>query len=214
MSASLSFLNFGSETTNACQVKLRGYSSSAVTINSAGVGIGTTNPQSTFHVHSTTSGTTITLTDVSAGNTDTAQIQQSGGTLTIKSGTNTVTPSGGVYLSSGAVAWSPVSDSRLKNIISPISNALANVNLLYPIIYSLIDDPENTPHPGFIAQDVLKVQPEAVSLNTDGYYGVRYSELIPMAFAAIKELSAIVQTQQNTINDLSARLAALEGNAP
>ena len=41
-------------------------------------------------------------------------------------------------------------------------------------------------------------------------YGVRYTELIPLAFAAIKDLSALVQTQQTTIDALTTRLAALE----
>lgn len=66
-------------------------------------------------------------------------------------------------------------------------------------------------HTGLIAQDVLKVQPEAVSSDKDGMYGVRYTELIPLAFAAIKDLSALVQTQQATIDALTTRLAALEG---
>ena len=66
-------------------------------------------------------------------------------------------------------------------------------------------------HTGLIAQDVLKVQPEAVSSDKDGMYGVRYTELIPLAFAAIKDLSALVQTQQTTIDALTTRLASLEG---
>ena len=66
-------------------------------------------------------------------------------------------------------------------------------------------------HTGLIAQDVLKVQPEAVSSDKDGMYGVRYTELIPLAFAAIKDLSSLVQTQQTTIDALTTRLASLEG---
>jgi hypothetical protein len=188
------------------------------------VGIGTTPPASALHVHSTTSGTTITLSDVSGGNIDTSTFQNASGALYIKTQTNSLNPAGGVYLASGQTAWSPVSDSRLKNIISPISGALANVSILNPIIYSLIADPENIPHPGFIAQDVLKVQPEAVSIDKDGFYGVRYSELIPLAVAAIKELSAentALKTQMTSLeqslataianfSSLEARLAALE----
>jgi hypothetical protein len=109
----------------------------------------------------------------------------------------------GAYIAWGTTTWTGTSDMRLKNIIEPISNALAKVDILNPVIYSWKSDENNDPHPGLIAQDVLTVQPEAVSIDKDGYYGVRYSELIPLAFAAIKELSA-----KNTA--LEARIAALE----
>jgi hypothetical protein len=103
------------------------------------------------------------------------------------------------------------SDARLKNIIEPISNALSKVDILNPVIYSWKSDETNAPHhAGLLAQDVLKVQPEAVSIGDGGYYGISYTELTPLAFAAIKELSATVRTQQTTINNLEARLAALE----
>jgi len=171
--------------------------------NGGSVGIGTTNPASQLHVHYLSASSMITLSDVTSGNTNTAQIQQSSGTLYIKTGTNTTSPSGGVYLSSGATAWTAVSDGRLKNIISPISNALSNVSLLNPIIYSFISESSNIRRVGLIAQDVLLVQPECVNIDTNGYYGVSYPELVPLAFAAIKEL-----TIKNTA--LEARIAALE----
>jgi hypothetical protein len=63
-------------------------------------------------------------------------------------------------------------------------------------------DEENKPNVGLIAQDVLAVLPEAVTEDR-GYYGVKYTELVPLLVAAIQELSAK--------NDaLEARLAALE----
>jgi hypothetical protein len=74
---------------------------------------------------------------------------------------------------------------------------------LNAVLYSWKSDDTNASHPGLIAQDVLEVQPEAVSEGVDGMLSVRYTELIPLAFAAIKELSA-----QNKA--LEARLAALE----
>ena len=109
----------------------------------------------------------------------------------------------GVSITNGSTSWAAASDSRIKNIIEPISNALSKVELLNPVLYSWKNDETNEPHPGLIAQDVLKVQPEAVSSDKDGMYGVRYTELVPLAFAAIKEISA-----KNAA--LEARLAALE----
>lgn len=116
----------------------------------------------------------------------------------------------GVKLTPGATSWVALSDARLKTIIEPISNAVDKVDQINPVIYTLIDDVTATKRVGVIAQDVLKVQPEAVYEGSDGMLGVRYTELIPLAFAAIKELSALVKTQAQTIETLSERLAALE----
>ena len=119
----------------------------------------------------------------------------------------------GVKLTPGATSWVALSDARLKTIIEPISNAVDKVDQINPVIYTLIDDVTATKRVGVIAQDVLKVQPEAVYEGSDGMLGVRYTELIPLAFAAIKELSALVKTQAQTIETLSERLAALEARA-
>jgi hypothetical protein len=125
--------------------------------------------------------------------------QGSDGYFTVRSG-----GAAGVYLEPGGTTWIAVSDIRLKNIIEPISNACSKCDVLNPVIYSFKNDTNNTRRAGLIAQDVIKVQPEAVSINSnDGIYGVAYSDLIPLAFAAIKELNA-----KNA--SLEARLAALE----
>lgn len=166
------------------------------------VGIGTTTPGSYLEISATganhaangtlrfyrsDASTLWKFTGPDTGNT--LYLQNAGGT--------------GVYITNGSTTWTGTSDSRLKNIIGPISNALTKVNLLNPVMYSWKNDETNDHHPGLIAQDVLKVQPEAVSTNSEGMYGVAYTELIPLAFAAIKELS-----EENTA--LKARLDALE----
>jgi hypothetical protein len=116
----------------------------------------------------------------------------------------------GVYITYGSTAWSANSDSRLKNIIEPISNALFKVDLLNPVLFSWKKDDTNAPHPGLIAQDVLKVQPEAVSTTPEGMYGVAYTELIPLAFAAIKELSTENTALKTQMASLEQRLALIE----
>ena len=171
-------------------------------LNNGNVGIGTTTPGSYLEISATganhiangtlrfyrsDAATLWKFTGPDTGNT--LYLQNAGGT--------------GVYITNGSTTWTGTSDSRLKNIIGPISNALIKVNILNPVMYSWKNDETNDPHPGLIAQDVLKVQPEAVSTNSEGMYGVAYTELIPLAFAAIKELS-----EENTA--LKARLDALE----
>jgi Chaperone of endosialidase len=111
----------------------------------------------------------------------------------------------GTYLTTTATTWSAFSDGRLKNIIEPISNALSSITKINPVIYYFKNESPTTRRSGVIAQDVLSVFPEAVDIpdNPDGYYGVRYTELVPLCLAGIKEL-------QTRLTTLEARLAALE----
>jgi hypothetical protein len=112
----------------------------------------------------------------------------------------------GVRLDNGATSWASQSDERLKNIIKPIANALEKVDQLHPVIYSWKADNTNEPHPGLIAQDVIKVQPEAVSYDESSIMNVRYTELIPLAFAAIKELK---QENENLKSQLKAIISEI-----
>jgi hypothetical protein len=117
---------------------------------------------------------------------DFALVQRlSGGTVTVQSFSN------GVYLASGGVAWIANSDERLKADLVPIENALNKVDSLRSVIGRYKTDEINIRRPFLIAQDVLKVLPEAVTINKEtGNLGVSYSETIPLLVAAIKELSA------------------------
>ena len=102
--------------------------------------------------------------------------------------------SGGVYLGSGATSWAGISDARLKNVTGTYTTALADIAQLEPVKFTWKSDENNTPQVGLIAQSVQKVIPEAVEAQkSDGnieYLGVRYTEVIPLLVAAIKELKA------------------------
>ena len=108
----------------------------------------------------------------------------------VKSGTL----SGGVRLAANATSWSSASDETIKDIIEPISDAEAKVNTLRSVIGKFKTDPEDTRRPFLIAQDVLAVFPEAVDVDPEGEdpMSLRYSEMVPLLVAAIKELSAKV----------------------
>ena len=116
----------------------------------------------------------------------------------------------GVKLTGGSTSWAALSDSRLKDIIEPISNAIDKVDQLNPVFYTLKADESQIRRVGLIAQDVQAVLPEAVSTDNDGFLTLRYSELIPLAIGAIKELSAENTTLKTQMSALEARLAALE----
>ena len=198
----MGFLNYGTNASNVFQLSLNGSGGSAININSTGVGIGTTNPGPMLDIWAT--GTTFqTSGSLRFYRSDAGSFWKFTGPDTGNSLYLLNAGGVGVSITNGSTSWAAASDSRIKNIIEPISNALSKVELLNPVLYSWKNDETNEPHPGLIAQDVLKVQPEAVSSDKDGMYGVRYTELVPLAFAAITEISA-----KNAA--LEARLAALE----
>lgn len=109
----------------------------------------------------------------------------------------------GMFMSDGSTSWSSSSDERQKNIIEPISDAVAKVVSLRAVIGSYKADEENRRRSFLIAQDVEQALPEAVTTAPDGFLGVAYTDVIPLLVAAIQELKA-----EN--DDLKARLTALE----
>ena len=103
----------------------------------------------------------------------------------------------GVYLTDGATSWTGTSDERLKDIIEPISDAVSKVSSLRSVIGKFKTDSEGTRRSFLIAQDVKSVLPEAVDSTNADALGVRYTEVIPLLVAAIKELSAEVNALKN-----------------
>jgi hypothetical protein len=101
------------------------------------------------------------------------------------------------------------SDARFKSNIQPLDNALAKISQLCGIRFDwrCDDFPEHEfsedKQVGFIAQELVKILPEAVSQNKEGYYSVDYGKVTPLLVEAVKELK--------TENDeLRARLAKIE----
>ena len=115
------------------------------------------------------------------------------------------TTSGGVYLTYGATSWAGNSDERLKTNLKPIENAIEKVSTLRAVTGRFKADEEGVSRSFLIAQDVQAVLPEAVNTKDDemGTLGLRYTDVIPLLTAAIKE-------QQTIINDLKARIETLE----
>jgi hypothetical protein len=109
----------------------------------------------------------------------------------ISGGTN------GVYLANGGVAWLALSDERFKDIIEPISNAVAKVGSLRSVIGKFKTDSEGTRRPFLFAQDVQAVLPEAVDATKPEQLGLSYTEVIPLLVAAIQELTAEVNALKN-----------------
>jgi hypothetical protein len=107
---------------------------------------------------------------------------------------NVVSSTNGVYLANGGTSWLALSDERFKDIIEPISNAVAKVGSLRSVIGKFKSEAEGTRRPFLLAQDVQAVFPEAVDATKPEQLGLSYTEVVPLLVAAIKELTARVQT--------------------
>ena len=115
---------------------------------------------------------------------------------------------GGVFLSgTSATSWSSNSDERLKTDLKPIENAAQKVSTLRAVTGRYKTDVEGFSRAFLIAQDVQKVLPEAVGYTklvgaddeTD-YLALAYTDTIPLLVAAIKELSAEIETLKAKVN--------------
>ena len=114
-----------------------------------------------------------------------------------------------VIVNASSVAYNTTSDYRLKDDIVPITGALDKVAQLKPVNWKWKLD--GSDGQGFIAHELQAVIPDAVSGEKDAideegnpkYQGVDTSFLVATLTAAIQE-------QQTIINDLKARVTALE----
>ena len=90
------------------------------------------------------------------------------------------------------------SDERLKDNVTPIDDPLAKVLSISGNTYDWNKTSGKEGHDvGVIAQEVLKVLPEAVTTRDNGYLAVDYQRIVPLLVEAIKELSAKVENLEN-----------------
>ena len=102
---------------------------------------------------------------------------------------------------SPAGAWVNASDARLKKNIVDIKYGLADVLKAQPRSYQMNDVAGD--FVGFVAQELQTVIPEVVTGDPEKQLGVDYGSLVAVAFKAIQEQQALIQS-------LTTRIAALE----
>ena len=125
---------------------------------------------------------------------------------------NGATTPGSIVITTNSTAYNISSDYRLKENVTPITDALSRVNQLKPSRFNFISESDRTVD-GFLAHEVKNIIPEAISgekdaVNEDGtpdYQGIDQSKIVPLLTAAIQE-------QQTLINTLTARIDTLENN--
>ncbi|MBC7397997.1 MAG: tail fiber domain-containing protein, partial [Bdellovibrionales bacterium] len=131
-------------------------------------------------------------------------------------GIGTKTPSYTLHVNgsvAGTGAYNALSDIRLKTNIKPLEGVIEKLAGLHGITYTwkdpvkMKDDREQI---GFIAQDVKKVFPQAVTLQNDGFMSVAYSMIIPPTVEAVKLIYAKVLQLEANFQKADSRVAALE----
>ena len=114
-----------------------------------------------------------------------------------------------LYVTSAGVLTTSSSDARLKTNIVVIPNALQKVMGLRGVTYNWKDGRDTTRVLGMIAQEMLKVAPELVFQNNNGYYGIHYAETTGLLVEAIKEQQKVIEqlkAEQTTTSSLLRQL--------
>jgi hypothetical protein len=187
-------------------------------LQNGNVGIGTTIPAYKF-----------TVTAAPPALTSVAFIQNTGGTngsdgLYIKTGTNGLA---GAYFiaffrpdglqigaitqnTSTAVAYTTISDKRLKNIIGASQKGLSDLMKINIYDYTFKSDPEKKIQTGFMAQELYEIFPQSVSKPRDNNepaeknpWMVDYGSITPLIIKSVQE-------QQKQIEKSEARSQKLE----
>jgi hypothetical protein len=110
---------------------------------------------------------------------------------------------------SSSGAWTNASDARLKTNIEPIKYGLNTVLETQPRSFNRVDVEGD--YIGFVAQELKEKIPEVVFGEEERQYSVDYGSLVAVAFKAIQELSASVDTLNAKVEAQAVRIAELEG---
>ncbi|MBK7890754.1 MAG: tail fiber domain-containing protein [Bdellovibrionales bacterium] len=115
----------------------------------------------------------------------------------------------------GGGSWQTFSDARLKTVNGPFTRGLREVLELQPVSYHYNDrNPAGVPnsgdHIGFVAQEIEKQIPEAISHSKKGFLMVNNDPILWTMFNAIKELYAKLVGTDSEVEKLKAENAELK----
>ncbi len=135
-------------------------------------------------------------------------------TSTTPSGTKTVAIQANGRIA--ATEFLATSDLRYKKDVSPIENPMKKILGLKGVTYNWRSDElktkgfDSASQIGFIAQDVAKVLPEAVMVDKDGFFSIKYNSIIPVVIEAIKQQQIDINRQNNEISELKKEISILK----
>ena len=121
----------------------------------------------------------------------------------------------GTAAKTGGGSWSTLSDVRMKDLTGEYQKGLNEILLLKPVTFTYkAGNPRelnsNEPQIGFVAQDVQKIFPEAVTECKDGYLDFNIHAVNVALVNAVKELKAENEQLKMTSEKNEARLKEIE----
>jgi hypothetical protein len=113
----------------------------------------------------------------------------------------------------GGGSWGTFSDGRLKNVFGSFHAGLKEVLQLHPIRYQYKEENalgirDSQEHIGFVAQEVERVIPEAVSADSKGYLLLNNDPVLWAMLNAIKEQQQQIEVQGRQIRAQQRQLHA------
>jgi hypothetical protein len=98
-----------------------------------------------------------------------------------------------------ATVFTSLSDRTQKTNIRPIYNSIELVKQLEGVRYDWINN--DKPSIGVIAQDIEKVLPEVVEMNSNGLKSVSYGNIVGVLIEAIKEQQVRIEELERKLNE-------------
>lgn len=149
------------------------------------------------HYGSTTASGTITIRGTTSATKASASVLLTDNVASTTTTSGTLVVTGGVGVSGQLTATTLVETSSIafKENINPINNALDVVMQLMGVTYDRKDNKEH--EAGLIAEEVYKVAPDLVSLDSEGKpHGIKYTKLGAYLLESIKTLKSEITKLQ------------------
>jgi hypothetical protein len=115
-------------------------------------------------------------------------------------------------VANGATSWTNASDRRLKEDWQEIDGVLDKLSALTTGTFQWKNRTDKARSYGLVAQEVQVHFPEMISTDSQGYLGIQYTEMVPVAVKAIQVLTQQVTDLKSQVTSLSANNAALSGS--
>lgn len=147
----------------------------------------------------TGSSNTLTIRGTTNGTKAAASVLMTDNVTSTNTTSGTLVVTGGVGVSGQITCTTLVETSSIafKENINPIENALFTISNLFGVTYDRKDNNEH--EAGLIAEEVYKIAPDLVSLDSQGKpYGIKYTKLTAYLVESIKTLKQEIDNLKST----------------